>query len=337
MSTAAGAAPVRVALLGAGTVGSAVATRLVQRATAIEARVGAPVQLIGVGVRDLNRPRDLPPSARELLTDDIDGIAEQADLVVETMGGIEPARGLMERSLRRGTPVVTANKQVVARHGRGLIDAAADSGARLDYEAAVGGAVPVLRVVRESLAGDEITAMAGILNGSTNFILDMVERHHMPVGEAVRKAGELGYLEADPSEDLDGIDAAAKIVILARAAWGVDVAMEDVQIEGIAGLTDDDFEAARGTGHVIKLIASAWRTGSSRAPRVELAVRPVSLAAQHPMAQIREGRNVVEIEAESAGTVRLFGAGAGGDETASAVLGDIVSSARLLVAARSHG
>lgn len=334
MSPVSDRSPVTVALLGAGTVGAAVAQRLLERAAVIEERVGAPVRVLGVGVRDLTRPRTLPDHLRELLTDEVQELADRADLVVEMMGGIEPARGLMEHTLRRGAPVVTANKQVVARHGRGLIDAATASGARLDYEAAVGGAVPVLRVVRESLSGDEITSIAGILNGSTNYILDMVERHHMPVDDAVRKAGELGYLESDPSEDLDGIDAAAKIVILARAAWGVDVAMEDVQVEGITGLTDADFESARGTGQVIKLIASAWRSGSRRSPRVELAVRPIALSAQHPMAQIREGRNVVEIEAESAGTVRLFGAGAGGDETASAVLGDIVSSARELVTAR---
>lgn len=333
MSAVVGAA-VRVALLGCGTVGAAVARALVERADLYAARLGVPLELTGVAVRDLDRDRDLGPVPTSLLTDRAEELVDGADVVVEAMGGIEPARSLLTRGLSRGAHVVTANKQLVAHHGPELHRVAAEHETTLEYEAAVVAAVPVLRVVREALAGDRITAISGVVNGSTNYVLDQVSRHGMAFQDAVAKAGELGYLEADPTEDLEGIDAAAKIVILARAAWGVDVSIEDVQREGITGLTDADFEQARGTGQVIKLVASAWRSGSAEPPRVELAVRPVSLGAGHPMAQVREGRNVVQIEAESAGVLRLTGEGAGGDATASAVLGDLMTAARRIVAAR---
>lgn len=320
--------PLQVALLGCGTVGAAVARLMAQRAELLRQRVGRPMQLRGIAVRDLTRPRDLPAEQAGLLTDDAAGLLGGADIVIELMGGIEPARGLLVQAMQSGADVVTANKQLIARHGEDLHAVAREHGVRLDYEAAVVAAVPVLRVVRESLAGDEITSISGIVNGSTNYVLDLVARTGVTFEEAVAKAGALGYLEADPTEDLEGLDAAAKIVILARTAWGAGIRFEDVRRTGINGLTDADFEQARGTGQVIKLIASAWRSGPSSHPRVELAVRPVLLAQDHPFAQIREGGNAVVIEAVSAGRVRLHGAGAGGEETASAVLGDLVELAR---------
>lgn len=321
-------APLQVALLGCGTVGAAVARLMSQRADLLAQRVGRPLQLSGIAVRDLGRPRDLPAEQAGLLTDDAAGLVRGADVVIELMGGIEPARSLLEQAMRSGADVVSANKQLIARHGEELHAVALEHGVGLDYEAAVVAAVPVLRVVRESLAGDEITSISGIVNGSTNYVLDLVARTGVPFSEAVARAGALGYLEADPSEDLEGLDAAAKIVILARTAWGVRVSFDDVQRTGISGLTDADFEQARGTAQVIKLIASAWKSGQSRHPRVELAVRPVLLSQDHPFAQIREGGNALAIEAASAGRVQLHGAGAGGEETASAVLGDLVAMAR---------
>lgn len=330
----AAATPVRVAVLGAGTVGTAVVRRMHGRAEVLAHRVGAPVHLAGVAVRDLTRPRDLTGVPDGLLTDDLAALADDCDVLVEVMGGIEPARSVIDRVLRDGRHVVSANKQLLARHGPALHATAADTGALLFYEAAVVAAVPVLRVVQDALAGDEITSIHGIMNGSTNFVLDLVARQGVTVDDAVRRAGELGYLEADPTEDLEGLDAAAKIVILARCAWDADVHLEDVQREGITGLTDEDFRAARGTGGVIKLIASAWRSTSAKGSTVEVAVRPVTLAADHFLALTREGNNAIIIEAESAGTLRLHGAGAGGEETASAVLGDIVAAARSVVRAR---
>jgi homoserine dehydrogenase len=317
-----------VALLGCGTVGAAVARLLAERSELLADRAGRPLHLSGIVVRNLSGPRDLPAEQAGLLTDEPGALVDGADVVIELMGGIEPARELLLRAMRGGADVVTANKQLIARHGDELHAVAREHGVGLDYEAAVVAAVPVLRVVRESLAGDEITSISGIVNGSTNYVLDLVARTGVTFEEAVAKAGALGYLEADPTEDLEGIDAAAKIVILARTAWGVGVGFDDVHRTGISGLTDADFEQARGTGQVIKLIASAWRSGQARHPRVELAVRPVLLAQDHPFAQIREGGNAVVIEATSAGRVRIHGAGAGGEETASAVLGDLVALAR---------
>ena len=318
--------PVRVALLGAGTVGAAVARRLDDRAQRYAAQLGRPLELVGVAVRDGARER--PGIDPALLTTDAQGLVDRADVVVEVMGGLEPARALLERAMRRGAQVVTANKQLIAQQGEELHALAAECGVGLDYEAAVMAAVPVLAVVRESLAGDRITAISGIVNGSTNFVLDMVARRGVPFQEAVRQAGELGYLEADPTEDLEGLDAAAKIVILARTAWGLPVTLADVQRTGITGLTDEDFAHAAAAGQVIKLVASAWCSGTDDDDRVELAVRPVGLPQDDPLAQAREGANVLIIEAESAGRLRLHGAGAGGEETASAVLGDVLRAAR---------
>lgn len=320
--------PVRVGLLGFGTVGKAVAEGLVTDADLYERRAGRPLRLSGIAVRDLARERDLGAVPGDLLSDDAAGVVDDSDLVVEVMGGIETASTLIQRALRAGKPVVSANKQLIAAEGIGLHELADRHNATLDYEAAVVAAVPVLRVLREALAGDRVTSISGIVNGSTNYVLDMVARHGLGFDEAVQRAARLGYLEADPTEDLEGIDAAAKIVIMARLAWGVDVGMQDVQREGISHLTDDHFAGAAGSGQVIKLLASAWVSGDRDHPRVELAVRPVSLGVDDPLAQVRTSQNAVVIEAELAGTLRMHGAGAGGAETASAVLGDVVNAAR---------
>lgn len=316
--------PVRIALLGGGTVGAAVARRLAERAERYAAYLGRPLELLGVVVRDTARPRDGVDPA--LLTADAEALVDRADVVVEVMGGIETAGALIERALRRGVPVVTANKQLLARRGVELEALAAEHGTGLDYEAAVVAAVPVISVVREALAGDVVTGVRGVVNGSTNYVLDLVANEGVAFADAVRQAGELGYLEADPTEDLEGLDAAAKIVILARLALGAPVALEDVDRTGISGLTDADFAAATQDGRVVKLVASA-RRGSDG---VQVVVRPEALPADDPLAQVRGGVNVVVLDAESAGPLRLEGAGAGGDETASAVLADILRAARRL-------
>lgn len=324
MSTGTGTSGVRVALLGAGTVGSAVARLLQQRSELYADRVGAPLQVTGIAVRDASRDRGLGEELTALQTQDAAGLVGDADVVVEVMGGIQPARALIEQALGGGAHVVSANKQLIAHHGPELHDLARRHGVGLDYEAAVVAAVPVLRVVRESLVGDEITSIAGIVNGSTNYVLDLVAREGVPFDTAVRQAGELGYLEADPSEDLDGLDAAAKIVILARTAWDATVGLDDVELTGIRGLTDEDFARAADDRAVIKLVAAA-RRGPGGA--VQVSVRPEALPADDPLARVRGGTNVVVITSVSAGELRLEGAGAGGDETASAVLGDILRAA----------
>lgn len=314
----AGNAPVRVALLGCGTVGAAVARRLRDRAERYAAQLGRPLELVGVLVRDPDRPRGGVDPA--LLTTDAEALVDGAQVVVEVLGGIEPARSLIERALRQGSHVVTANKQLVARAGEELHALAEDHGAGLEYEAAVMAAVPVLSVLREALAGDEVTSVRGVVNGSTNYVLDLVAREGVPFDEAVRMAGELGYLEADPTEDLEGLDAAAKAVILARTAFGARVGLEDVDRIGITGLGEGDFAAAAEQGRVVKLVASVHREGA----HVSVTVRPESLLADDPLALVQGGTNVVVVEAVSAGELRLQGAGAGGEETASAVLGDIL-------------
>lgn len=317
--------PVRLVLLGAGTVGAAVARRLVDRAEQYAAHLGRPLELVGVAVRDTSRAREGVDPA--LLTTDAEALVDRTDVdvVVELMGGIEPARSLIERAMRRGAQVVSANKQLIAQQGEELHALADECGVGLDYEAAVMAAIPVLAVVREALVGDEITSIRGVVNGSTNYVLDLVAREGVRFEDAVRQAGELGYLEADPTEDLEGLDAAAKIVILARTAWGGSVSLADVDRTGITGLVDEDFARAAEAGTVIKLVASA-RPGHDGGT-AEVAVRPEALPADDPLAQVRGGTNVVVIDAVSAGPLRLQGAGAGGDETASAVLADILRAA----------
>lgn len=313
---------VRIALLGCGTVGSAVARRLRDREARYAALLGRPLELVGVAVRDRSRTREGVDPA--LLTTDPEALVGQADIVVELMGGIEPARSLLEQALRGGAQVVTANKQLIAQHGEQLHAVADEHQVGLDYEAAVMAAIPVLAVLRDALAGDEVTGVRGVVNGSTNYVLDLVAREGVAFAEAVRQAGELGYLEADPTEDLEGLDAAAKAVILARTAFGVQVGLDEVDRVGITGLSDVDFERASQEGTVIKLVASARPAGRG----ASVSVRPEALPAHDPLAAVRGGTNIVVIEAVSAGELRLQGPGAGGDETASAVLGDILRAAR---------
>ncbi len=298
------------------------ARRLQDRGERYADLLGRPLELVGVAVRDSSAPREGVDPA--LLTTDAESLVGRADVVVEVMGGIEPARSLIEQALRGGAQVVTANKQLVAQQGEELHAVADQHEVGLDYEAAVMAAVPVLAVLRDSLAGDEVTSVRGVVNGSTNYVLDLVAREGVPFAEAVRQAGELGYLEADPTEDLEGLDAAAKAVILARTAFGVRVGLGEVDRIGITGLTDDDFAHAAQRGSVIKLVASARPAGDG----VSVSVRPEVLPAHDPLAAVQGGTNIVVIEAVSAGELRLQGAGAGGDETASAVLGDIVRAAR---------
>ncbi|MBW8171912.1 homoserine dehydrogenase [Ornithinimicrobium sp. Arc0846-15] len=321
-------APIRVALLGCGTVGSSVARLMTERAGLYEARLGRPLVLTGIAVRNLSTPRDLSAANAELLTDDAASVVADADVVIEVMGGLEPAASLMNEAFANGAHVVSANKQLIAHRGAELHEAAANAGVELKYEAAVMAAVPVLRAIGESLQGDDVKTISGIVNGSTNYVLDLVSRLGVPFDDAVKQAGELGFLEADPTEDLQGIDAAAKIVILARTAWGIDASMDDVQLQGIADLSDTDFDQAQAVGQVIKLVATANATGSARNPRVELSVRPVPLPIDHPLAGIREGNNALMVETVSAGPLLMTGAGAGGDATASAILGDLMDVAR---------
>lgn len=318
----------RVALLGGGTVGSQVARLLLEESDELAARIGARLQLVGVAVRDLETKRDVPVPA-ELLTTDAESLVLSADIVIELMGGVEPARSLILRAFEAGADVITANKALIAAHGPELSAAAEQVGAQLLYEAAVAGAIPIIRPLRESLAGDHVTRVMGIVNGSTNYILDRMDRFGDTAEEAMRVASELGYLEADPSLDVEGYDAAQKATILASIAFHTDVPPAAVYREGITGVTKEQIEIAKHGGYVIKLLAIAERvTTDDGVVGVSARVYPALISKDHPLASVHGGKNAVFVEAEAAGELMFYGAGAGGAETASAVLGDLVSAAR---------
>lgn len=323
-----GVLPIRVAVLGAGTVGAEVANQLLTRAADLEARVGAPLVLAGIAVRDLQAPRH-PALPKELLTTDAESLVLGAHIVVELIGGVERARELVLMALESGADVVTGNKALLATHGAELFSAAERVGAQLNYEAAVGGAIPIIRPLRDSLAGDDVKRILGIVNGTTNFILDRMDEHDDTFEEALAEASRRGYAEADPTGDVSGADAAQKAALLAGLAFHTHVPLESVPVEGIERITPDQIRAGRETGHVVKLLAICERvTAADGTVGVSARVHPALLPRRHPLASVRGANNAVFVEAEFAGSLMFYGAGAGGPETSSAVLGDLVSAAR---------
>jgi homoserine dehydrogenase len=318
--------PIRVALLGCGTVGSQVVRLLDEQADDLTARIGAPIELAGIAVRRPDRHRTVP---RELLTADAAGlVASDVDVVVEVIGGIEPVRTHLLTALRAGKSVVSANKALLAENGGELFTAADESGADLYFEAAVAGAIPLVRPLRESLAGDRITRVMGIVNGTTNFILSAMDETGANYGETLEEASRLGYAEADPTADVDGYDAASKAAILASIAFHTRVTAGDVYREGISAVTAADIAAARTLGRTIKLLAICERVDGT----VTVRVHPAMIPRSHPLASVGGAFNAVFVEAESAGQLMFYGQGAGGAPTASAVLGDLVTVARNRVA-----
>jgi homoserine dehydrogenase len=320
--------PVRVALLGCGVVGSEVARLLREQADDLRARVGAPLELVGIAVRRPERPRaGIDPS---LLTDDASALVARADVVVEVIGGIEPVRSLMHEAFGHGAGVVTANKMLLAEHGPELFEAAAAADVDLYYEAAVAGAIPLIRPLRESLAGDRVTRFLGIVNGTTNYVLDQMDTTGAGFADAVERAQALGYAEADPTADVEGYDAASKAAILASLAFHTRVPGEAVHREGITGVTAADVAAARRMGCVVKLLAIGERVpaGGDGPEGVTVRVHPAFVPVTHPLAGVRGAFNAVFVEAEAAGELMFYGPGAGGTPTAGAVLGDVVAVAR---------
>lgn len=318
----------RVAVLGAGAVGAQVVRLLLEQGSELANRAGAGLELVGVAVRNPDAPRsaDIP---RELLTTDSESLILGADVVIELMGGIEPARSHILQALNSGADVITANKALIATHGPELFAAAEQVGAQIYYEAAVAGAIPIIRPLRDSLAGDRVQRILGIVNGTTNFILDRMDSDGESLESALAAATELGYAEADPTADIEGFDAAQKAAILASLAFHTTVPIDSVYREGITSVTADQVEAARKAGYVIKLLAICERlTDAAGIEGVSARVYPALVPRSHPLAAVRGAKNAVFIEAESAGDLMFYGAGAGGKETASAVLGDLVSAAR---------
>ena len=316
---------ITVALIGGGTVGTQVARLLTETADDLRARVGAPVRLTGVAVRNLGRDR--PGIDLALLTDDSMALAASgADIVVEVMGGIDEARALILAAMEAGSSVVTANKALLAADGATLYAAAARYGVDLYFEASVAGAIPLIRPLRESLAGDRVTKVLGIVNGTTNYMLTKMDEQDADYDAVFAEADALGYLEADPTLDVDGHDAAAKAAILAELAFHTRVTLADVYCEGISKVTLDDVHAAQKMGFVIKLLAVA--AASADGTGVIVRVHPAMIPRDHPLASVRLAFNAVFIEAEAAGQMMFYGRGAGGAPTASAVLGDLVAAAR---------
>ncbi|GAA2082851.1 homoserine dehydrogenase [Pseudolysinimonas kribbensis] len=319
----------RIAILGAGSVGAQVARLLLEHRQELSDRVGAGLQLVGVAVRDLDAPRtaEIP---RELLTTDARSLILGADIVIELMGGIEPAREYLALALNSGADVITANKALLATHGPELFEIAEQVGAQLYYEAAVGGAIPIIRPLRDSLAGDRVRRILGIVNGTTNYILDRMDTEGDSLEEALDAATRLGYAEADPTADIGGFDAAHKAAILASLAFHTTVPLDAVHREGIEHVTHAQVEGAKHAGYVVKLLAVCERLTDPEtgAEGVSARVHPALVPIGHPLAAVRGVNNAVFLEAEAAGSLMFYGAGAGGVETASAVLGDLVSAAR---------
>ncbi|RKS10579.1 homoserine dehydrogenase [Nocardiopsis sp. Huas11] len=323
----------KVALLGCGVVGSEVVRLVNEQAEELAARVGTPIEIGGIAVRRMDRDRGVDPA---LLTTDATGLVTRPDIdvVIEVIGGIEPARSLMLSAMKAGKSVVTANKALLAEDGQTLHAAAREAGVDLYYEAAVAGAIPLLRPLRDSLAGDRVDRVLGIVNGTTNYILDRMDSLGAGFTESLEEAQALGYAEADPTADVEGFDAAAKAAILARLAFHTQrVTAADVHREGITGVSAADIASARDMGCVVKLLAICQRSEDGES--VGVRVHPVMLPLEHPLAGVKEAYNAVFVEAESAGRLMFYGAGAGGTPTASAVLGDLVAVVRNRIAETS--
>ena len=320
---------VRVGLLGCGNVGAALVELLAERASSIRATAGLDLQVAGIAVRSTTKDRGLAIDPTLLTTDAAALVADpEVDLVVELIGGIEPARTLILDALAAGKPVVTGNKELLANHGAELYAAAAAAGVDLLFEAAAAGAIPIIRPLRESLLGEEVRSIMGIVNGTTNYILTRMTEEGVDYGEVLAEAQRLGYAERDPTADVEGYDAGAKAAIMASIAFGANVVAGDVYHEGIGGITGDDIEFARRFDYTIKPLAITERfdNGTGEA-EIGIAVYPAMVPDDHPLASVRGSFNAVFVDGGAADQLMFYGRGAGGLPTASAVLGDLVDAA----------
>ena len=316
---------VRIGLLGCGTVGGSLVQLIADQADAVEARTGLRLDVTRVAVRDAAKARGAAIGPGVLTTDAHAVVTDpEVDLVVEVIGGVDPARDLLLAAIKAGKPVVTGNKELLAAAGAELFEAAEDAGVDLLFEAAVAGGIPIIRPLRESLAGERITRVMGIVNGTTNYILTRMTESGASYEEALAEAQALGYAEADPTADVEGYDAGAKVSIIASIAFGASVVAGDVHHEGITGITQIDIEFARRLGYVIKLLAVAEQDAGGR---IGVRVHPAMVPVDHPLASVREAFNAVFVEGASVGDLMFYGRGAGGGPTASAVLGDVIDAA----------
>jgi homoserine dehydrogenase len=316
--------PVRIGMLGCGVVGSSVARLLLADTAELSTRAGVKIELSRIAVRSIKAYEGINPA---LFTTDPFSIVNdpEIDLIIEVIGGIEPARELILTAIENRKSVVTANKALLASHGAEMFTAAYAKGEDIYYEASVAGAIPIIRPMRDSLAGDFVTRLMGIVNGTTNYILTKMHEDNREFADVLKEAQALGYAEADPTADVEGFDAAAKAAILSGLAFHTRVTVDDVYREGISKITLEDVNIAKSMDHVIKLLAIAELTP---ADEISVRVHPVMLHKSHPLASVRDAYNAVFVEAESAGSLMFYGRGAGGAPTASAILGDVVAVAR---------
>ena len=322
--------PLRIGLLGCGNVGAALVTLLDERRDAVAARTGLELEITRIAVRSTAKDRGLRIDPSVFCTGAADIVSDpEIDIVVEVIGGIEPARSLLHDAIAAGKPVVTGNKELLANHGAQLFAAADDAGVDMLFEAAVAGAIPLIRPLRESLAAEPVQRIMGIVNGTTNYILTQMAERGASYAEALSEAQSLGYAERDPTADVEGFDAAAKAAIIATVAFGAVVVAGDVYREGISRIALHDIEMARRLGYAVKAIAVAERTGDGDGERPEVAVRvhPAMVPFQHPLASVRDSFNAVFIQGDAVGELMFYGRGAGGRPTAGAVLGDLVDAA----------
>lgn len=320
-----GPVAVRIGVLGCGNVGAPLVDLIATQGPGIQARTGLSLEVTRVAVRDLSKPRDIRLPIDRLTTDARSIVDDpEVDVIVELIGGMEPARELILAALKAGKPVITGNKELLANAGAELFQAAESAGVDLLFEAAVAGGIPIIRPLRESLVGERINRVLGIVNGTTNYILTRMSEGGASYADALAEAQTLGYAEADPTADVEGYDAGAKAAIIASIAFGVGVTAADVQHEGISGITETDIAFAKRMGFVIKLLAVAEQDG---ADEISVRVHPAMVPVEHPLAAVRESFNAVFVEGAAVGDLMFYGRGAGGLPTASAILGDLVDAA----------
>ena len=332
MSAAHKAAPFRVGLIGLGTVGQGVVRVLQRNAAEIAGRAGRPIVVTHASVRNATRSRDCDLTGIQLVSDPAEIVRADVDVVVELVGGISPARELVLSALEAGKPVVTANKALLAEKGNEILFAARKHGAQLAYEAAVGGGIPIIKALREGLAGNGIDSLAGIINGTCNYILTQMTVKGQSFADALKDAQKLGYAEADPTFDVEGIDAAHKLSILASIAFGMPLRFDAVATEGISKVTAQDIQLAQELGYRIKSLGIAKRGAQG----VELRVHPTLVPAEHLLAKTDGALNAIRVHGNAVGQTVYVGRGAGGDATASAVVADLIDVARLHGADPSH-
>ena len=318
-----GKTQIRVGLLGFGTVGSAFASLLERQRSDIAARTGLEIFISQIAVRDITKERP-NLDAKVILTDEPHTVvtSSEVDVVVELVGGLDPSKDLIENALREGKPVITANKELLSKDGKNLFSIADQNEVDLLFEAAVAGGVPLIRVLRESLLGEPVEKVIGIVNGTTNYILSQMEEKGVPYDDALLEAQQLGYAESDPTADVTGQDAASKAAIIAMVAFGADICFDDVLFEGIEDITSSDMAFAQKAGATIKLLAMVTKSDDE----IEARVYPAMLPNSHPLASVRDSFNAVFIEGKAVDNLMLFGRGAGGMPTASAVLGDVIDA-----------